>query len=272
MKTFKITDEVRDVLARSEITEADLGWTLRLPDGQLERGLYVAVNKVLEGAGGAWQRSARVHRFQRDPRAALQIATTTGVAVNEQQLLQRFYTPIDVANRIADQLDCRQGHRLLEPSAGEGALIDTIIRRQPSVSAASDIQYKARCVEIDEVAAAALQRKGYVVEVTDFLQVQPTGPLPHRWGSALFDRIAMNPPFSGGADIAHVTHALRFLAPRGVLVAVMSLGTRTRTDKATKAFRALLAQSQVTIEEIPAGAFRASGTEVATLLYRIEAP
>lgn len=272
MKTFKISEDVRAVLARSEIVATPEGWTLQLPPSQLDRGLYVAVNKVLAGAGGTWVRRDRVHRFARDPRETLQLAVERGVAVNEQQLLQRFYTPIDVANRLTDALGCQQGHRLLEPSAGEGALIDTIVRRQPSVSAASDVMRAARCVEIDEVAAKVLQRKGYVVEVTDFLKLQPTAPLPHRWGSASFDRIAMNPPFSGGADVAHVTHALRFLAPRGVLVAVMSLSVRTKRDKATTAFRTLLAQYRVDIEEIPAGAFHESGTEVATLLYRIEAP
>ena len=45
--TFKISDAVRDVLARSVITAT----SVRLPPGQLNRKLYEQVNKTLEGAG-----------------------------------------------------------------------------------------------------------------------------------------------------------------------------------------------------------------------------
>jgi hypothetical protein len=60
--TFKISDEVRDVLARSTITAT----SVKLPDGQLERKLYEAVNKALEGAGGRWDRKSKTHLFDRD--------------------------------------------------------------------------------------------------------------------------------------------------------------------------------------------------------------
>ena len=49
-KTFKISDEVRDVLARSTITAT----TVTLPPGQLERKLYEAVNKALAAAQRAF--------------------------------------------------------------------------------------------------------------------------------------------------------------------------------------------------------------------------
>jgi hypothetical protein len=44
--SFKVSDEVREVLARSTITPT----SVKLPDGQLERKLYESVNKVLAGA------------------------------------------------------------------------------------------------------------------------------------------------------------------------------------------------------------------------------
>ena len=53
--TFKISDEVRDVLARSTITET----SVKLPPGQLERKLYEQVNKALTGSGGRWDRGER---------------------------------------------------------------------------------------------------------------------------------------------------------------------------------------------------------------------
>ena len=48
---FKITDEVRAVLEAASITAT----SVKL-NGQVDRALYVAVNKVLVGAGGKWDR------------------------------------------------------------------------------------------------------------------------------------------------------------------------------------------------------------------------
>jgi methylase of polypeptide subunit release factors len=75
-----------------------------------------------------------------------------------------------------------------------------------------------------------------------------------------FDRIAMNPPFHMRADIAHILHAAGHLAPSGVLVG-LCLATRDRED----ALRPLCDHW----ETIQAGAFRAEGTNVETVLFRI---
>ena len=45
-----------------------------------------------------------------------------------------------------------------------------------------------------------------------------------------FDRVVMNPPFCRGRDLDHVRHALRFVAPGGRLVAIMSAGVAFRED------------------------------------------
>ena len=51
--------------------------------------------------------------------------------------------------------------------------------------------------------------------------------LPH--GS--YDRVVMNPPFDLERDIDHVMHAMEFLKPDGLLVAIMSAGTEWRGDE-----------------------------------------
>jgi hypothetical protein len=52
----KIEQAVIAVLARCETNDN----TLYLPFGQLDRKLYVAVNKALEAIGGKWNRSAKI--------------------------------------------------------------------------------------------------------------------------------------------------------------------------------------------------------------------
>ena len=60
---MKINDDVANVLANSRIE----GNNLYLPEGQLDRKLYVAVNKVLVVIKGKWNRSAKAHIFNDSP-------------------------------------------------------------------------------------------------------------------------------------------------------------------------------------------------------------
>ncbi len=55
----KIADNILDILGECR-TE---GNTLYLPEGQLDRATYQAVNKVLESIGGKWNRKAKGHVF-----------------------------------------------------------------------------------------------------------------------------------------------------------------------------------------------------------------
>ena len=71
----------------------------------------------------------------------------------------------------------------------------------------------------------------------------------------------MNPPFTKGQDIKHVNHALQFLKPGGKLVAIMA-----GNDK-SKWFDSL--EWCYEIEDVPAGAFKESGTNVATIIVTI---
>lgn len=144
---------------------------------------------------------------------------------------------------------------VLEPSAGDGA----IARVASAAGAVVD------CVELNPQRAAALCTSGYASTVTmaDFLS------LPQR---SVYDRVLMNPPFAGQADIRHVTHALGFLRPGGLLVAVMSAGVEFRQDKAAEGFRKLVAGCGGWIERLPDDSFAVSGTSVRTVMVTIPAP
>jgi len=250
--TFKISDDVRDVLARSTITAT----TVKLPDGQLERKLYEQVNKALAGAGGKWNRKAGAHVFDRDPREALGMAVETGKAVNLRTASQAFYTPPMLADRVVAHANLRPGMRVLEPSIGEGALVLAAVR-------AVGPELIINGYDTDEVACERARARvpQAAVSCQSFLTVAPCG---------IFDAVIMNPPFTGGQDMAHVTHAWGFVKPGGRLVAITWPAWQTARTKAALAFRGLLAATEHEVEDIEPGTFEHTG--VATLLLVMRKP
>jgi len=140
--TFKITEQVRDVLVRSSIDAT----SVKLPPEHLDRALYVAVDKVLKAAGGKWDRKAGAHLFDRDPREALGLAIETGEATNLKQQFQAFYTPAPLAARMAELADVKPGMLVLEPSAGMGALAEAV-NQVPEAGRAARRAHRSRVAD-----------------------------------------------------------------------------------------------------------------------------
>ena len=74
----------------------------------------------------------------------------------------------------------------------------------------------------------------------------------------------MNPPFAKGQDVEHVLHAWEFLTPGGVIAAIVAPGFKFRREKHFEAFRDLHEQHGQCEIDVEAGAFKESGTNVAT--------
>src|SRR5205085_10543186 len=87
----------------------------------------------------------------------------------------------------------------------------------------------------------------------DFLEYLPEDFVP-------FDRIVMNPPFANGADILHIKHALKMLAPDGRLVALCANGPRLREQLMP------LASEWI---DLPEASFKEQGTNVNVALVII---
>lgn len=243
--SFKISTEVRDVLKRSTITET----TVDLPD-QLDRALYLEVNKVLVGAGGRWNRQSGGHVFARDPRELLGLAIETGEATNLKTKLQAFYTPQPLAERMAELAEIGRGDLVLEPSAGGGTL----------ARAARDAGGSPCCIDLDRITLNALREDGFPTIPGDFLAM--TAP------RAGYERILMNPPFANGQAVDHVFHAFGFLAPHGILVSVVPdgfWGGPRRQAAALVTLSAALSHE----EKLDEGTFAESGTLVRTRLIKL---
>ncbi|MEI2263573.1 DUF4942 domain-containing protein [Stenotrophomonas indicatrix] len=158
--------------------------------------------QVMEAIGAVWEKAGNVGhwRFDYEPADIIDAIVCSGMIPD--QVSHQFYpTPARVAEMAMAQAyeGATDGMRWMEPSAGNGALVDLM----PS---------GATCMEVSELRAAILAAKGHNVQCVDFLAV-PSAPC--------MDRIVMNPPFSGNRWQAHVEHAATMMAPGGRLVAIV---------------------------------------------------
>lgn len=247
---MQVLPEIVNLLERGR---AD-GARFFLPEGQLERKTYEAVNKVLDALGGRWSRRDRAHLFDRDVEGAIEDVILTGTAVNRKQTLGFFETPDGLADELALTAQIAPEARVLEPSAGKGALIRAVRKFSPTADIAA--------VELDLGHCSVLGAMGEVAFCGDFLSLRPD---PN------FDRVVMNPPFRKQADIDHVLQAWRWLRPGGRLVSVMSAAVTFRENRKTAEFREFVAVHG-RVRDVPAGMFRASGTDVNTCYVVLDKP
>lgn len=162
---------------------------------------------------------------------------------------QLFPTPPELAKRLVEIADIREGDRVLEPSAGTGNLLREMPDHCQSVA-----------VEINPTLSSRLHAHDthwpHLVTVwvcKDFLECN--GDL------GKFDRIVMNPPFSHGSDVKHILHAVGFLKPGGRLVSLCAAGPRQA--EALKPIGKWI--------DLPDGAFAEQGTNVRVAIVVIDA-
>lgn len=233
---MKIAKEIIDLLAKCEVE----GKTLKITE-QLDRKTYGQLNKVLTAIGGKWNAKQRVHLFQEDVSEMIENIINTGEYSCIKKDFQFFPTPIELAKKIIKLAEITPDDICLEPSAGMGNIA----------------QFMPNCdvIELHEDNRKTLIDKGFNLVHDDFLTFIP---------EKKYTAIVMNPPFSKGQDIEHVTKAIE-MAER-VVVAITSASVIFRNDKKTEAFRKLVAYYGGTIEELPSESFKESGTQVNTCL------
>ncbi|MFT6906990.1 MAG: hypothetical protein ACJAS1_003664 [Oleiphilaceae bacterium] len=221
------------------------GNRLELPkDEQLSN--YAEVKKTLLNAGGKYKRCG----FEFSVEAIeVQEKLLGGEAINDKKKYQFFATPDELAQSLVDMADIQQGHNCLEPSAGQGAISDLMLKKAESVVV----------VELMPENVKALAKKGYMPVVGDFLEKN----------LGQFDRIVANPPFTKNQDIDHIIHMYSMLKPQGKLISVASKSWIHGTQKKQASFREWLHSVGAKVTEIPEGAFKESGTSIASVCIEI---
>jgi precorrin-6B methylase 2 len=157
--------------------------------------------------------------------------------------------------------------RVLEPSAGRGALIEAVLRVNPRCNVTA---YE---VHADRAAVAARRCPAASVTTANFLAVRPV---------AIYDAVVMNPPFGGTHWIDHVQHAWEFLAPGGMLAAILPASALVNETPLHERFRDWAvanhdgprlycedARRRSLWRDLPDDAFEPSGINVQTVVFCI---
>lgn len=152
--------------------------------------------------------------------------------------LQYYPTPKAVVDWVMGETYIREGAEVLEPSCGCGRFLDAL---RAAGANATGIEYHPG-------RAAESRAKGHRVMVGNFLEVTP---------DPRFDVVVMNPPFYGKHYAKHVNHAMKFLRPKGQLIAILPASARYDHGLLDGQWR-----------DLPIGSFAESGTNINTVVLK----
>lgn len=160
-----------------------------------------------------------------------------------------FYpTPPDVVEALLRSVWLPERARVLEPSAGTGAIVSALAARGCDVQA----------VEVER--SRAEQIRGARVTCANFLAMQPRPD---------FDAVIMNPPFYGTHWMEHVMHAFEFLKPGGQLAAVLPVTAEIGESEKHETFRSWALGHGRKFIDLPPESFAASGTRINTVILTL---
>lgn len=231
------------------------GNIVKLPDVQLDRKLYLEVKKAIELIGGKWKGGKTWgFVFQTDPTDLLD-SIANGKNVNLKKDFQFFATPKKIAEMLVDYANIENHDTVLDPSAGQGAIIQEI-NKQTNVC--------PDCFELMETNRIILKKSGLYFNLIgdDFLKSD----------DRKYTKIVANPPFSKNQDIDHVYKMWSKLARGGRLVTIMSRHWMDSNNKKETQFREFLEGVYADTILLDAGEFKESGTNILTVIVIIDKP
>lgn len=229
------------------------GHLISLPPKQLSKELYNEVKQALNLIGGNWKGGkVQGFEFKHDPTELLQ-QIATGEKRNLKKEFQFYGTSDKLADYLVQLADIQEGNTIAEPEAGQGAIVKAILRQHPSA--------KVEGYELMELNQIFLKDiPGFTLLGDDFLQAPDTKK---------FDRIIANPPFNKNQDIDHIYKMWDCCEPNGIIVTVASKHWQHSSNKKETAFKQWLDEIKAEVEEVPAGEFKESGTNIATCIIII---
>lgn len=240
----------------SELAESLLkckveGNTLFLPpisEGALAN--YADVRKALLNAGATYKRNTFVFPSNAQPFID---RLTNGESVNIKKEFQFFPTPDKLADRLVELADMRETDSVLEPSAGQGAIIKAIQKVFPGKT--------VFCYELmPENQQVLINMHNVSLLGDDFLKNNSKGA---------YDIIIANPPFSKNQDIDHIYEMYRLLRDKGRIVTIASKHFQFASGKKEEKFKDWLSELGAEIIDLDRGEFKESGTLVSSCIIVI---
>lgn len=242
-----------DVLKSCSIS----GNVVKLPDTQLERKLYQEVAKAIELIGGKWNRQYVGFVFKENP-TLLMADISNGDKRNLKKEFQFFATPSHIADKLLVLSEINEYDLILEPSAGQGAIINAIQKKHKN----ANVNY-CELMDINRTFLSKIPNTTYITD--NFLRV-PT----NKTFIGIFHKIIANPPFSENQDIDHVKAMWELLAVGGRIVSIMSKHWQFSQNKKESNFRNWLNEINADIINLDAGEFKESGTNIPTCIVIID--
>lgn len=227
---------------------------MKLPQVQFNKKSYAEAKKWIEEAGGSWQ-GGKVQGFT-FPFNAERVFNILheGKRCNLQQEFQFFATPPEVADWLVMLAGgVHEDEKVLEPSAGTGAIIDAIHR------SCNDLVVD--CFELMPENKELLSKKSNINILGDDFTTYDLG---------LYDKIIANPPFSKNQDIRHVRRMYEHLNNGGTVAAIMSCHWKIASEKECADFREWLKDVHAKVCDIEEGSFKQSGTGIETTAVIIQ--
>lgn len=230
------------------------GMYLEIPQYfRFDKKQYGDVKNVLQTSGGKYVKNS----FKFDEEALpVYLRIINGEKYNLKKEFQFFGTPDTLADYLVELAEIEPSHEVVEPSAGQGSIVKAIFR------SCEDLLV-VKTFELMPLNQTFLDKiEGAMSIGSDFLTECDT----------TFDRIIANPPFNKNQDIDHIRKMYDCLRPGGRLVSIASKHWEYSGNKKETAFKEWLNEVGSTIEQVPAGSFKESGTSIATCIIIIDKP
>lgn len=222
----------------------------------LDRKVYTKLKKKLESVGLRWNRHKKGFVGPNAETALASIKSAGAQGEDLKKKYQFFETPPAVVDMLMEEVWASGKKftplsRVLEPSAGRGAIVRELGNHFGEIWAC----------EIWDLNRDYLRNFGDVNLIEhDFMELHEENE---------FDLIVANPPFRRNQDIDHIRKMYRHLKPDGLLVALSSMHWTFGKEKKCVEFRDWLKEVQAGTENLDAGLFSSSGTEIATCMIII---
>lgn len=238
---------------------------------------YTEVRSSLLKAGAIYKKNTFVFKSDAQPFIDRLCA---GGKVNPKKEFQYFRTPDIIADRLVDLTDIKlwEWASVLEPSAGDGSLIEAVLRCSPqNITHIHAVELMAENLE------ALKTITGVEIVWPDFM----TFPTYHT-----YDFIFANPPFTKGQDVDHLMKMYTHLNDIGTVACITSIFWLFHESKKYQAFRKWIDPDgeidildikswtvaryyrpngdRVYVEKLAPGTFKESGTSIPTCIVVIE--
>lgn len=210
---------------------------------------YKDVRKALINSGGTYKRNTFVFKTDAQPYIDRLI---NGDSVNIKKEFQFYETPPEISAYMVQLANITANSVILEPSAGSGNIIKEIHKTLPS--------HPVYAYELMPENINILNNMENVILLgDDFMKAERENN---------FSTIIANPPFNKNQDIDHIRLMYELLEQGGTLISLCSQHYLFAQGRKETIFREFILNTETIVEELEAGTFKESGTNIKTILIK----